>query len=184
MKKPIVKICLIIFVFLSGLILYDRHLHIGYNGEYDDQIMVSIRDSWFVKFPYEAGFDFREEGLKPDVAFAYAESLTPILKIIIEPKIIQSWWIVNHKESGEPLLVYIADGDISDDYLFHTFDVNLQVSKVVDGVEVSYGPSSPSPVDHFSLSLIKGERRIVMQFAYSILDELTPVLNKVWNEIK
>ncbi len=186
MIRKILKIWLVVFVVMLSLagvaVLVDRHRNIEYEGSWEGKSIVWIHESFFVDIPCETGLDLREEGLKPYFAWMYADSINPLLKTLKNPIMYYTDWIVT-SDSGQPMSVQVIEKNASTPQDVVIYAEEATVFKSIDGIEVAYNEPQDAG-SSFMLQLQNGDRIIQLQFAYMLLDDLMPVVEKAWNEIK
>lgn len=186
MMKKIFNIWLIVLAVilsLTGIVaLVDRHRNIEYEGSWEGKSIVWMHESFFVDIPCETGLDLREEGLKPFFAWLYADSVNPLLRTLKNPVMYYTDWIVT-ADSGQPMTVQVIEKNASSPQAVVVQIEDATVFKTIDGIEIAYNePQGAESV--FMLQLQNGDRIIQFQFAYTLLDEVMPALEKAWNEMK
>jgi len=174
---------MIIILSLTGVAaLVNCHRNIVYEGTWEGKSIVWMHESFFVDIPCETGLDLREEGLKSFFAWLYADSVNPVLKIIKHPELYYIEWITE-ADSGEPMSVQVIEKNASSPQVVVIQTEDATVFEMIDGVEIAY--NEPQGDDSsFMLQLQNGDRVILLQFNYTLLDDLIHVLNKAWNKIK
>ena len=178
-----IKICVSIIVFVVGTLLLDRHIHIAQIGDYQEKEYLSIKPVWFTYSQKGEWVNFEEFDMKLSEMFLVVDDYNSLMKTWNHEYAYAGYWTYLG-EYGEPYILTVQQ--TSEEFPVELIHTSVEMTtENIDGLSVSYyTPMSESENRNVVIEIKDGQKAVKVMFLYENLEQLFPVLEKIWNDFK